>query len=594
MSWSWKTKPRSIIKTIRWFPYFAALEGENWDSISTAISKYKDSSVHPIRRAYIHSAHRDEDSFLSSISLNMYLTGQKDEKETEANGRMDKGAYEFFGFGYVKSGGNIAVTEVGNKIVQGTFDSEDYLKQLLKLRLPNHTYEAAKIKNGKFIFPMELVLQAFSAYESLNRSELALLFGCDDTSDIPKTLNAIGRFKNEYSLLKNKNDTAAVKEIFLRIYQETYGDNKNKAETFYDYAEALSRTLLYTGLFTSSGRSIATKIRVAQHSETKVRMLREKYSFTCPEHTSLEEYMLWFGNARNVKLPWENPEERKSIIAEKAALLTSKIEKADEDYKKKAQISTEDIQQLLTEAAETSDVNSLKEVENRLSDAITSHNEEYFIKVLSKTKEEREAILDKFEDILANEDMSALWLEVNTWKSLIAIDGEQMVKRNFKIEDDLSPKSFAPGVGNTPDMELYQKDYIIVPEVSLMTGVRQWEHEGSSVIDHVMSFIEEYKEKRVLGLFISSRIHLRTTWQFFILNRESWMGAPVPVIPFTIKQYMEVITFIYETGCKIDDLKELLERIVKQCTICTNYQMWEKRIGECIDVWKAEKRLCAL
>ena len=91
--------------------------------------------------------------------------------------------------------------------------------------------------------------------------------------------------------------------------------------------------------------------------------------------------------------------------------------------------------------------------------------------------------------------MSALWLEVNTWKSLIAISGEQVVKRNFKIEDDLTPKSFAPGVGNTPDMELYKNGYIIVPEVSLMTGVRQWEHEASSVIDHVLSFMNENKEK---------------------------------------------------------------------------------------------------
>ena len=326
MSWSWKTKPRSIIKTIRWFPYFAALEGENWDLVSTDISKCDKTSVHPIRRMYIHSAHRDEDSFLSSVSLNMYLTGQKDEKETEANGRMDKGAYEFFGFGYVKPNGIIAVTEVGNKIVQGTFDSEDYLKQLLKLRLPNHAYQASRMKAGKFVFPMELVLKAFAEYESLNRSELALLFGCDDTSEIPKTLKAIGRFKDEYSLLKNKNDTVAVKEIFLRIYQETYGDTKNKAETFYDYAEALSRPLLYTGLFTSSGRSIATKIRVAQHSETKVKMLREKYSFTCPEHASLDEYMLWFGSVHNAKLPWENPEERKLIIKEK------ELESIEADY----------------------------------------------------------------------------------------------------------------------------------------------------------------------------------------------------------------------------------------------------------------------
>ena len=81
--------------------------------------------------------------------------------------------------------------------------------------------------------------------------------------------------------------------------------------------------------------------------------------------------------------------------------------------------------------------------------------------------------------------MSALWLEVNTWKSLVSINGEKKVVPNFKMEEDLTPRAFAPGLNNTPDMELYTKEFTIVPEVSLMTGKVQWEHEASSVIDHV-------------------------------------------------------------------------------------------------------------
>ena len=48
MSWSWKTKPRSIIKTIQWFPYFALLKGENWNGKSTAVSRKDGKAVHPI------------------------------------------------------------------------------------------------------------------------------------------------------------------------------------------------------------------------------------------------------------------------------------------------------------------------------------------------------------------------------------------------------------------------------------------------------------------------------------------------------------------------------------------------------------------
>ncbi len=589
MSWSWKTKPRSIIKTIQWFPYFASLKGENWNGKSTAVSRKDGKAVHPVRRQYIYSAHRDEDTWLSSISWSDYLSGRKDKKETEANGRMDKGAYEFFGFGYVNKKGAIEVTEVGNKIVQGIFDDEDYLKQLLKLRLPNFVYKESKIKNKRFIFPMQVILQAFVQYESLNRSELALIFGCEDTEDIPDTLTAIGLFKEEYKKLKNKNDTTKVKKLFSEIYQNTYGKMQNRPDSYYEYAEALSRTLIYTGLFISSGRSIATKIRVAEHSKAKVKLLQQKFVFTHPEHTSLEEYMQWFGSLHNIMLPWENIEERKVIIAEKADILSSKIKNADKDYEKKAEISLEEIEKIVADAETAKDNNQLKEFEHLLSEQIISHNENYFIKTLSKTRDERDKILDKFDDILANEDMSALWLEVNTWKSLIAISGEQIVKRNFKIEDDLTPKSFAPGVGNTPDMELYKDNYIIVPEVSLMTGVRQWEHEASSVIDHVLSFITEYKEKQVLGLFLSSKINVRTLWQFFILNKESWVGEPVPVIPLTIEQYVDVVQYIYSNEYCIDDFKELLVNIADRSINCKDYHAWEDEISDCIHIWKQSK-----
>lgn len=174
-------------------------------------------------------------------------------------------------------------------------------------------------------------------------------------------------------------------------------------------------------------------------------MLQEKFAFTHSQFASLDEYMQWFGSTHNVVLPWENPEERKTIISEKAALLTGKIEEAKEEYKEKAKVSLEDIHKIISDAEATSDVEDLKELENILSDAIVSHNEEYFIRVSSKTEDERNHILEKFDDIQANEDMSALWLEVNTWKSLISISGDQIVKRNFKIEDDLTPKSLTHG-----------------------------------------------------------------------------------------------------------------------------------------------------
>lgn len=587
MSWFWRTKPRSIIKTIQWFPYFAALKGKNWDEKASYLNRFG-KPVHPARREYIYSAHSDGDTWLSSIPFEEYLLAEKDQKETESNGRNDKTTFEFFGFGYVDAKGKICVTEVGNKIVQGTFDSEDYLKQLLKLRLPNMTARTKDKGSDAGIFPFQLILTAFQHFESLNRSELVLLFGCAREADTGLAVEAVGQFKSEYEKLENKNDTGRVKELCKSLFIKYYGELPNDIGSYYDYAEALSRTLVYTGLFTWSGRSIASKIRVAEHSAAKVRMLQEKYTFILPDHfLDVDDYMDWYGSARNVILPWENVEERKKLIEDKADLLVEKIKEAGPAYEEAAQLSFDDIYEIRELAKNNSDAGDLKQFENKISQAIVSHNEERFKRVLSKEGKARREILDKFDEILDNVDMSALWLEVNTWKSLIAVEGDHQVKRNFKIEEDLTPRSFAPGVGNTPDMELYGNGYILIPEVSLMTGVRQWEHEASSVIDHVLGFIKKYEGQKVTGLFLSSGLNERTIWQFFILNRESWMGKPVPVVPMTIKQYMGIIGFIYERNLNIEDFMGLLWNMSDAAFDCGNFKEWKSRLETTIEAWKA-------
>ena len=67
MSWGWRTKPRSIIKTIEWFKFFADLENENWDYTSNNLSA-NGRTIHPVRRKYYFNAQREED-----ISSHIYV-----------------------------------------------------------------------------------------------------------------------------------------------------------------------------------------------------------------------------------------------------------------------------------------------------------------------------------------------------------------------------------------------------------------------------------------------------------------------------------------------------------------------------------------
>jgi hypothetical protein len=84
-------------------------------------------------------------------------------------------------------------------------------------------------------------------------------------------------------------------------------------------------------------------------------------------------------------------------------------------------------------------------------------------------------------------------------------------------------------------------------------------------------------------------MNIRTIWQFFILNRESWIGKPVPVIPLTIKQYVEVIAFLYDKNLSIDDFKELIETIHIKTFEYEKFVDWENSIGNIINYWKQLK-----
>ena len=232
-------------------------------------------------------------------------------------------------------------------------------------------------------------------------------------------------------------------------------------------------------------------------------------------------------------------------------------------------------------------MSDLKILEENIVKTITSLNEEVYTKYLYNDKSIRDEIIEKFDEIIdGSTDDRALWLENNTWKSLVSLDGVKEVKRNFSIEEDLSPRYYAPGAGNTPDMEMRIEDNILIPEVSLMSGAQQWEHEGSSVVEHVMKFIENNKNKNVLGLFVANSIYSRTLWQFFILNKTSWVGSKVPIVPLTIEQYKNIISFMYDNNIKAIELINLLNNIHLSSLQIDDYNKWQNSMESIITNWK--------
>lgn len=583
---NWRTAPRSISVLLGWLPSFYKFRFENYNEKSENQFPYdgwKDKTIHPVRRKITYDyekSHDAKDDFLN-IDYNDFVHGmQHDKADKESRVRQVVTTAEQYGFMNAK---DAKLTPVGERVLSDDFRAEDFLIQMLKMYVVTNPGQGG-------VFPFETVIKMIDKFGYLSRNEMTFVFGVLNDSQIELGYQAVAEFRAEYQNLENKNSNRGVDNLLYKVWNEYFSEitfGKLTKTVKKDYTDALTRALKFTELFYDHGRGTATKIRVNDYNRAKFEMLLNNFTFVRPsedKNVGSRDALDWYGAVGNIELPWNKRENRVKIVLDKLALAHDLFKNLPNPA-----LSKDDLDKIQAKVLNPkTSVIEIKDLEVKLDNAIRVRNEEEYVQILSKTKESRREILEKFDDIKANADMAALWFEVNTWRAFVSMDGEKFVKHNFNMNPDLTPKSFAPGMDNTPDMEVYFGNYAILPEVSLMSGVQQWEHEGSSVIDHVYNKIKN-TDYQVIGLFISKAINVRTMWQFFLLNRESWIGKPVPVVPMTISKFQELIRFCYDNKIKIEQFNDLLWKMSNVTAKISNYQDWQEEINLIIDNWKKNK-----
>ena len=567
-NFSWRTAPRSIQVLLKWLPYFYNAQGESWTSSINGL--------YPLRRALRWEFENDSDEpndGVKGIPYEEFILGkQNNNKDLESLVRQQFTTAEQFGFmSTIKKSDSddqvLYISEAGRRIVEETFTPEDFLIQLLKMFVIVNRGEEG-------IFPFKIFSNLLYHFESLSRYELTFMFGVTTPSKYDQAVKAIDTFRDRYNdrnIIPNKLDNTKVEQLLKDVWEENFG-KETFLKSWKDYTDAFLRAMIYTNMFYTSGRGYHTKVRISENSKKKFNLLIDKFTFEKPTPNGdiqSREAIYWYGGVGNIPLPWDNFEDRKDLVK-------NIFEKYKQLYETFEDTQNLEISEIYEKISSTKKITVLKDIENDLHKKILHANIKEYVERISKTEEERQNILERFDIILEDNDMSALWLEVNTWKSLVSLEGNKEVIPNFTMEADLTPRAFAPGIGNTPDMEVHAEKFIIVPEVSLMTGKVQWEHEGSSVIDHVTSISNRHPEKDVIGIFLSSSINYRTLWQFFVLNKSSWLGKPIPVIPLTIRQYTKLINDYFENGKSINDLYEQLKVNALKVQEFENYKEWEE------------------
>ena len=90
-------------------------------------------------------------------------------------------------------------------------------------------------------------------------------------------------------------------------------------------------------------------------------------------------------------------------------------------------------------------------------------------------------------------------LEYNTWRAMTMLNGGR-IKGNFNFDDFGQPLSTA--AGNMPDIECYYEDFILIVEVTMQQGQRQYEMEGEPVARHFGQIKKKFG-KETYCLFIA-------------------------------------------------------------------------------------------
>jgi len=583
----WRTAPRSVLVLLRWFPYFYKYQDEDYNLKVKNMyleTSPKNEYVRPTRRKIVYDYEKNEmedPAEFTNTTIDKFSMGFQPGNDADKESRARQVVATASQVGLMHSH-DAKLTEMGEKVVRGTFSSDDLIRQLLKMFIVSNDNEG--------VFPFKTFLTLINKYEYLSRNEMSFIFGVLEEKDTCKAEKAVEDFRNKYDQLSDKNKDSDIKFILKETWNKYFPLIKNHKldKTIrIDYTDAFTRYLIFTDLFISEGRGSAAKIRINPVNSKKVKMLISGKPFLYPPKDEKNRFVSsknqseWFGKTNNLELPWEDKRELMTIVKDKIDTAKSLPN---------LEISESDLKIWDSKLSEFS-INDLRSIEGKLDVAITNSNINNYIKNESQTCKNREEILHRYDLIKQNEDEAALWMEVNTWKAFVSMHGDsKKIIPNFKMNNDLTPKSFAPGRGNTPDMEIYFGSSVIIPEVSLMTGVQQWEHEGSSVIDHVMKKIQTESNKKVLGLFISSAINYRTCWQFFILNRESWMGRPVPVVPMKLDTFVGILKFIYKNDLTIEDFNDLIWEISCSTFHLKDFHDWSSSSDQIIKKWKVGKK----
>lgn len=137
-----------------------------------------------------------------------------------------------------------------------------------------------------------------------------------------------------------------------------------------------------------------------------------------------------------------------------------------------------------------------------------------------------------------------LMYEWNTWRSMVLINDALNVQGNYHADADGNPVSTASG--NMPDILCEYDSFWLGVEVTLQSGMKQYETEGEPIFRHIgklqKSRVETDDKRPVFGLFIAEKINPEVISHLYaVASRNSQVySGKVRILPIERQSFVQL------------------------------------------------------
>jgi len=567
--WSFPTSPRSPYKVIERLKLIKHLDGKVYD-----VNLQKEVGELITNEESTHKPGLSSNSSTTDLSGRDFLTRAPQKLGLVFTPGVSKDKEFLF-------------TEQGNRLINSKDMQYILQRQIAKIQYPS----PMNVKGTKHlnIIPLTTIISILKKTKDLSRTELSIfVITIEKYTEINNAIKEILKFRSDIKLIKgNINRRTFRKKIIYKKIEDYYKGGKvklrerkgkttskekflkTKSINHKDYSDAIFRYFIMTGLFKINKKS---RLEISKISENDADYLLETIGLKPKKHDLIKE---------NYVKNYLGVEKSVTLFTDDIKNITHKFHHIKKLFVKTgANINLDNIENQFN--CKTS-LDEKKDIISTLLTTLIKTRMDKLIRQLGlRHEEDFNEILDHFKDISDRESEildKPLQYEYNFFRAFAFIGDAESIIPSLGFDEDINP---IHTTSNAPDLIIEYKDFVLVVEVTLSTGQRQYESEGAPVFRHVGKCQNEYN-KPVFGLFVADTLDINMPVEFLsraMVNTKIYDGR-VRILPMSRNDFELFFTRIYEEQLQGSDIYKMFNNLLGDNAL-NKYQ----KLGE--DKWVEE------